>query len=128
MRPFCEERSKRGAQYRREPGKSESARRPYLMLNAALPSGVPISLVVPVAEENTARGYRRAHAGKLMVLQRSGATEPAPRDFFHLEDVGTHPSGLLVTGIFENDRRAHMMATAVRDASEAEIAALHGTS
>ena len=63
-----------------------------------------------------------------MVFQRHGAQEPSPGDFFHLEDVGTHPTGLLVTGIFENDRRAHMMATAVRDASDAEIAALHSSS
>lgn len=63
-----------------------------------------------------------------MVVQRSGAKEPAARDFFRLEDVGTHPTGLLVTGIFENERRAHMMATAVRDASDAEIAALHSAS
>ena len=63
-----------------------------------------------------------------MVFERSGAQEPSTRDFFHLEDVGTHPTGLLVTGIFENNHRAHMMATAVRDASDAEIAGLHSSS
>ena len=82
----------------------------------------------PIAEETNARAYRRAHAGKLMVFERSGAQEPSTRDFFHLEDVGTHPTGLLVTGIFENNHRAHMMATAVRDASDAEIAGLHSSS
>jgi hypothetical protein len=72
---------------------------------------------------NPARAYRRAHLGQLMVLERAGVTEPAPHDFFRLEDVGTHPTGLLVTGIFGDDRRAHMMASSVRAASVAEIAA-----
>ena len=63
-----------------------------------------------------------------MVHERSGVKEPSARDFFHLADVGSHPTGLIVTGIFENERRAHMMATAVRDASEAEIAGLHSRS
>jgi hypothetical protein len=36
--------------------------------------------------------------------------------------VGTHPTGLLVTGLFDNDRRNHMAASAVRDASPDEIA------
>ena len=63
-----------------------------------------------------------------MVFQRKGAQEPSPHDFFRLEDVGTHPTGLLVTGLFEDNRRSHMMATAVRDASDAEIAALHSSS
>ena len=86
------------------------------------------STAVPLVEENSARAYQRAHVGKLMVLQRHSVTEPSARDFFHLEAVATHPSGLLVTGIFANERRAHMMATAVRDASAAEIAALHSAS
>ena len=77
---------------------------------------------------NPARAFRRAHLDKLMVFERSGTTTPAPGDFFHLEDVGTHPTGLMVTGIFQDKRRAHMPASAVRDASEAEIAALHGAS
>ena len=105
--------------------KANAGYRPIYCVRAALPSAVPIS-IAPVAEVNNARAYRRAHEGKLMVQERSGVTEPSPRDFFHLEDVGTHPTGLLVTGIFEDQRRAHMMATAVRDASDAEIAAFRG--
>ena len=88
---------------------------------------MPISST-PVSEENPARVYRRVHAGKLMVHERDGVKEPATRDFFHFADVGSHPTGLIVTGIFENERRAHMMASGVRDASAAEIAALHSLS
>lgn len=95
----------------------------YLFRRKDVPFRVSISSVPLMPEQTDARAYRRAHIGKLMVFKRSGAQEPAARDFFQLADVATHPSGLLVTGIFENDRRSHMMASAVRDASEAEIAA-----
>ena len=80
------------------------------------------SLPVAAPEQLDARGYRRAHAGKLMIIERSEGTERSARDFFHIEDVGTHPTGLLVTGIFDNNRRAHMPASSVREANEAEIA------
>jgi hypothetical protein len=66
--------------------------------------------------------YRQAHLGKLMVVQRGEGSELAASDFFEFEAVGTHPTGLIVTGLFQNSRRAHMMASAVREASEAEIA------
>lgn len=69
-----------------------------------------------------ARAYLRAHTGKLMIIERSETRERSAGDFFHIEDVGTHPTGLLVTGIFENKRRAHMMASSVREANAAEIA------
>ncbi len=73
------------------------------------------------AEQLDARGYRRAHAGKLMIIDRAVGTERSARDFFHIEDVGTHPTGLLVTGIFDNKRRGHMLASSVREATAAEI-------
>jgi len=66
--------------------------------------------------------YRRTHAGKLMIISRAEGREPALSDFFHFESVGTHPTGLFVTGIFDDDRRGHMKASLVRNASEAEIA------
>ena len=69
-----------------------------------------------------ARGYLRAHTGKLMIIHRAEGHARSSRDFFRIEDVGTHPTGLLVTGIFENERRGHMMATSVREANAAEIA------
>ncbi len=76
---------------------------------------------VPPAEPITAVAYRRAHAGKLMVIQRAEGRVPAASDFLLLESVGTHPTGLLVTGIFDHERRGHMMASAVRDANHSEI-------
>ena len=77
----------------------------------------------PATQEiNPARAYGRAHAGKLMVVQRKEAKEPTVGDFFRFDQVGTHPTGLIVTGIFQDSHRAHMMATTVRDADAAEIA------
>ena len=72
--------------------------------------------------ETPARAYHRAHAGKLMVVEPRAGRELSSGDFFHLEDVGTHPTGLFVTGIFDNARRNHMMASSVRDAGPDEIA------
>jgi len=72
--------------------------------------------------------YRRAHAGKLMVVQpRADRPRVAP-DFFHLESVGSHPSGLFVTGKFAGGRIESMGVSAVRDANEAEIASLRAGS
>jgi len=72
--------------------------------------------------ETPARAYRRAHAGKLMVVEPTTGRELSSGDFFRLEDVGTHPTGLFVTGLFDNARRNHMMASNVRDATADEIA------
>jgi hypothetical protein len=77
---------------------------------------------VALSSETPARAYRRAHTGKLMVVEPTVGRELSSRDFFHLEDVGTHPTGLFVTGLFDNARRNHMMASQVRDATEDEIA------
>lgn len=74
------------------------------------------------APQLDARSYRRAYAGKLMIIDRSDEKERSARDFFHIEDVGTHPTGLLVTGIFDNNRRGHMLASSVREANADEIA------
>ena len=76
----------------------------------------------PKPQESSARAYFRVHAGKLMIVVPRSGRELAASDFFHLDEVGTHPTGLLVTGIFQDARRHHMMASAVRDASPAEIA------
>jgi hypothetical protein len=63
----------------------------------------------------------RAHTGKLMIIERKEGRERSVADFFHIEEVGTHPTGLLVTGIFDKQRRAHMRASSVREANTAEI-------
>ncbi|CAN5485377.1 hypothetical protein BH20VER3_BH20VER3_12270 [soil metagenome] len=68
-----------------------------------------------------ARAYGRAHAGKLMIIQREEGRDPAAADFFHIDSVGTHPTGLMVTGRFENAKLSHMMASAVREANPSEI-------
>lgn len=68
-----------------------------------------------------ARDYGRAHAGKLMIIQREEDRELAAADFFHIDSVGTHPTGLMVTGLFENAQRSHMMASTVREANPSEI-------
>lgn len=68
-----------------------------------------------------ARAYGRAHEGKLMIIDRTDGRAPAIADFFHVEGVGTHPTGLMVTGRFENNKNSHMMASAVREANPSEI-------
>ena len=80
---------------------------------------LPDSLLPPPIDAVT---YRRTHAGKLMVITREEGTEPVLSDFFRFDSVGTHPTGLFVTGVFEGDGRQHIRASLVRNASEAEIA------
>lgn len=66
--------------------------------------------------------YERAHAGKLMIMEPKAAREPVATDFFHIESVGTHPTGLVVTGRFTSGAISSMMESSVREANEAEIA------
>jgi hypothetical protein len=89
------------------------ARAPHLLPESAL--------ALPSAEKVTARDYERAYSGKIMIIQRNDGAPLVTSDFFELDGVGTHPTGLIVTGLFENGRRSHMMATAVRVANGAEI-------
>jgi hypothetical protein len=86
-----------------------------------------VSSFTPLHEETNAVAYRRAHAGKLMIIRRAEGEPMVARDFFLFDSVGTHPSGLLVTGIFQNDRRSHMMASRVRAANQAENAWYEGS-
>jgi hypothetical protein len=81
-----------------------------------------LSPIATLHEETNAVAYRRAHIGKLMIIRRAEGEPMVASDFFQFDSVGTHPSGLLVTGIFQNDRRSHMMASRVRAANEVEIA------
>ena len=57
-----------------------------------------------------------------MVVEPRAGRELSSSDFFHLEEVSTHPTGLFVTGVFDNARRNHMMTSSVRDATQDEIA------
>jgi hypothetical protein len=76
---------------------------------------------LPAAQQITARDYGHAFSGKVMVIDRKKGTPLVTSDFFELDGVGTHPTGLIVTGLFENGRRSHMMASAVRLATRDEI-------
>ena len=78
--------------------------------------------IATLHEETNARAYGRAHAGKLMIIRRAEGEPLVASDFFKFDSVGTHPTGLMVTGIFQNDCRSHMMAVRVRAANEVEIA------
>lgn len=82
----------------------------------------PTANVVAPSAETPARAYHRTHAGKLMVVEPKAGRELSSSDFFRLEQVSTHPTGLFVTGIFDDARRNHMMASNVRDATLDEIA------
>ena len=76
----------------------------------------------PAQEVNPAKAYRLAHAGRLMIIERKEGRELAVSDFFRFDSVGTHPTGLIVTGVFQDMHRAHMMATGVREANAEEAA------
>lgn len=62
-----------------------------------------------------------------MVLQKADA-QAAPRneDFFLVESVGSHPTGLVITGVFEHNRRQCLRLADMRRATESEIASHKG--
>jgi hypothetical protein len=80
------------------------------------------SPIATLDAETNAVAYRRGHAGKLMIICRAEGEPMVTSDFFQFDSVGTHPTGLMVTGLFQDDRRSHMMASRVRTANKAEIA------
>ena len=57
-----------------------------------------------------------------MTIKRDKGRKLSSEDFFYFDDVGTHPTGLMVTGIFSDKTRRHMQAAIVRDTTEAEMA------
>lgn len=69
-----------------------------------------------------ARSFCRAHAGKLMVVLHRDGRPASSSDFFRVENVSTHPTGLIVTGIFDDNRRGHLMASSLREPTASEIA------
>lgn len=56
---------------------------------AAIPSPPP---ALPIS----ARDYGHAFSGKVMVIDRKKDTPLVTSDFFELDGVGTHPTGLIV--------------------------------
>ena len=59
-----------------------------------------------------------------MVVQRAEGLPPRSEDFFQVESVGSHPSGLIITGVFEHNRRQNLRPMDIRRATELEIASL----
>ena len=88
----------------------------YLLLRRRGFSSRRWSLLLPKLVLLTCRYPGLNSAGAISAKDLSSS------DFFRLEDVGTHPTGLFVTGIFDNARRNHMKSSAVRDATPEEIA------
>ena len=78
------------------------------------------------AETRTAQDYYQAHRDKVMVVCGKEGQAPQGRDFFLVESVGTLPTGLLVTGLFDHNRRERLRSQSVRLATEWEIASRNG--
>ena len=95
---------------------------------AAVSSGMINSHSPSTGGPTPAQIYRRAHAGKLMVVQPPTGQQSVGADFFHLESVGTHPTGLFVTGKFAGGRLESMRVSTVREANKEEIASLRAGS
>ena len=95
---------------------------------AAVPSDMMTTHSAATGTLTPAQTYRRAHAGKLMVVQPTTDRQPVGADFFHVESVGTHPTGLFVTGKFAGGRIDSMRVSAVREANIEEIASLRAGS
>jgi hypothetical protein len=81
---------------------------------------------IELAETRTAKDYYREHRGKVMVVCGKEGHSLENRDFFVVESVGTLANGLLITGLFDHDRRERLRSHAVRTATETEIAARNG--
>lgn len=79
-----------------------------------------------LAETRTAKDYYREHRDRVMVVCRKEGQAPESRHFFLMESVGTLPNGLLVSGVFENNRRERLRSHDVRLATEWEIASRNG--
>ena len=73
-------------------------------------------------DTRTAKEYMLEHRDKIMVLKRADGVAPLGTDFFTVQSVGTHPSGLVVTAIFEHNRRQHLRPADIRRATDSEIA------
>ncbi len=95
---------------------------------AAVSSGMMTTHSDATGTLTPAQTYRRAHEGKLMVIQPTTDRQPEGADFFYLESVGTHPTGLFVTGKFAGGRIKSMRVSTVRQANMEEIASLRAGS
>lgn len=76
-----------------------------------------------VPETRTAQQYYRDHRDRVMVICPKEGVTLESRHFFTVESVGTLEDGLLVSGLFEHNRRERLRSQNVRLATEQEIAA-----
>ncbi len=83
---------------------------------------VETNLVSESSETRTAKDYYRDHRDRVMVICGKEGQAVEERDFFVVESVGTISGGLLITGIFDQNRRERMRSDKVRLATEQEIA------
>lgn len=80
------------------------------------------NLVSESSETRTAKDYYRDHRDKVMVVCGKEGEVVESRDFFVVESVGTIAGGLLITGMFDGNRRERLRSNHVRLATEQEIA------
>ncbi len=78
------------------------------------------------AETRTAKDYYRDHRDRVMVVCGKEGQALESRHFFVVESVGTLPNGLLITGLFEQNRRERLRSEGVRLATDWEIASRNG--
>ncbi len=88
--------------------------------------GVETDPIDFATETRTAKDYYQDHRGRVMVVCAKEGQALESRHFFVVESVGTLPNGLLVTGLFEHNRRDRFRSHEVRLATESEIASRNG--
>lgn len=81
------------------------------------------NLVSESSETRTAKDYYRDHRDKVMVVCGKEGQAVEGRDFFVVESVGTIAGGLLITGVFDGNRRERLRSHLARLATEQELAA-----
>ena len=77
------------------------------------------------AETRNAKDYYRDHRDRVMVVCPKEGKALESRHFFVMESINTLPDGLLVTGVFDQNRKERMRSHEVRLATEWEIASRH---
>ena len=78
------------------------------------------------AETRTAKDYYKDHRDRVMVVCAKEGQALESRHFFTVESVGTLPNGLLITGLFEHNRRERLRSETIRLATDGEIASRNG--
>jgi hypothetical protein len=87
--------------------------------------GVETTLESSSPEARSAKEYYRDHRDRVMVIRVKEGQALESRHFFVVESVGTLSDGLLVSGLFDHNRRERLRCHEVRLATEQEIASRH---